>query len=120
MCPVPAAPLTSEISLLATVAAEWRPAEVLGLRLELAAGWQLAGGTVHLPGTGLVAGLDPAGVRGEIGGGATYQPWPWLGLQLRGGLAVDLSTLTLDGPTRYRDTIVNASPFVALSLLSRL
>jgi hypothetical protein len=106
----------TRVAVMAVAAGEWRPVAALGLRLDVAAGWQYASGQVDSHGSdGIVAGSDPAGARFEVAGGLVFDLTPTVGLSARGGLAIDVATLK-----PYRDTEANLSPLLNVSLLIRL
>ena len=108
----------TRVGALATVGGEYRPVTSLGLRLDLAAGYQYARGNLQLAGAGLVAG-DAGGARIEIGGGLVYDFVASFGIALRGGLAIDIATIAVAAYS-YRDTAANLSPFLDLAAVVRL
>ncbi len=107
------------VAALAAVAGEWRPVASLGLRLDLAGGWQYASGKVDAHTSSstpmLVQGSDPKGARFEICAGIVFDISPSFGLTARGGLAIDVSTIE-----PYQDTAANLSPMFDISAIVRL
>jgi hypothetical protein len=109
----------TRVALLGALAGEWRPVPALGLRLDVAAGWQYAGGTVDAHTTPgkvvLVNGSDPKGGRFEVAAGLVFDIAPSFGLMARGGLAIDVSTIQ-----NFQDTAASLSPLLNISAIIRL
>jgi hypothetical protein len=109
----------TRVAVMVAVAGEIRPVPQLGLRVDLAGGWQYAGGQINSKNVGMLAGSDPAGARFEATCGLVFDISPSFGLSARGGLSIDVSTIEI-ASRNYKETGANLSPLLNISAIVRL